>query len=161
MFTLIVLAYGEDGVGVISPTLKWGSQGSEKLSGLPKVTLLVRTGKALKQVFWLQILSSFIIMLCFLYFLCLLLTRNLILDKFSKQFWWYEFKCHWHGAGSMEMNSFLIRTVLVILELWDCWRSVWNGFILLYLSKHSNLLILLIQHTFLSYNTGSCLLVYF
>lgn len=50
MVVLAVVAYGADGVGIISPTLKMRILRLREVSGLPKVTQLVRIGLALKQV---------------------------------------------------------------------------------------------------------------
>lgn len=94
-------------------------------------------------------------------FLHLLTKENFILDKFSEQFWWNVFKCCLHGTDSMEMCDFSIRMVLVILESWNCRGSVWNGFILLCLSKCNNLPVLLLLYILLFYNIGGLVSVYF
>lgn len=51
MVILTVVAYGTDGVGIVSPTLKMKILRLREVSGLPKVTQLVKIGLALKQLF--------------------------------------------------------------------------------------------------------------
>lgn len=59
MVILTVVAYGTDEVGIVSPTLKMKVLRLREVSGLPKVTQLVKIGLALKQLFSLWILCSF------------------------------------------------------------------------------------------------------